>query len=689
MRATTILVGAIAILTSRPAWSQSQSRRVALIIANSRYVRPEDRLAGPPNDAAILQRALKDIGFVGPDGSAGSMVVGDVTREQLQNQVIRFSEALAKAGPQALGFLYYAGHGFGEVNGDNYMLPVDVDAHAADAKDRSVGMAKLQQWLQARRSGDVPYIIVVLNACRSKDAAGDFRMTLLHEPPPGMLFAMSTGAGQTASDSDVYATALADKLNSPGITFAQLFDEVMQDVATRSGNTQVPLAVSKIHAPVCPKSCGDPRKDLAGEGVTWTIDSFFEAVRRGDLPVVKKFLEGHMATGTNDTHGSSLAVMLAQNKTNAASMLDLLLRGGVDIEAEYSMWAADAPQTRTLLGRAIEAENLLLLKALLAHKARTDKLMQTYGAMGTTVNIYPLAAAIYLEHFEVAKVLLDGGTDPSTGDYAAYREARAHVEKRRLQPPLPPLLQDILARTAPPDKVRRRVEAGLRLRAVERELNEVGLAAIWTMRGSDHTRLQKRYDALQVERAQLQDELGIARKPSTPVPTSPVAPTSPPVAAPAPAKHAARPGTRPNLDPRNLGAVYPGETWRVATVNEYSWLQDEWCFPTLPDFKSRFRIAHDGLETQHKGTTPNHFVTEWIPAQVFVSNRGKLRIVYDRDSEWPSSFVTFSPRKTAEWQQSERYENDDGSVRSGNPRLVLSCRRCKVDEDQGTYTCSH
>jgi hypothetical protein len=51
--------------------------------------------------------------------------------------------------------------------------------------------------------------------------------------------------------------------------------------------------------------------------------------------------------------------------------------------------------------------------------------------------------------------------------------------------------------------------------------------------------------------------------------------------------------------------------------------------------------------------------------------------------------VEFSPRKTAEWNENERYENDDGSVHSGKPRLVLSCRRCKVDEDQGTYTCSH
>jgi len=80
-------------------------------------------------------------------------------------------------------------------------------------------------------------------------------------------------------------------------------------------------------------------------------------------------------------------------------------------------------------------------------------------------------------------------------------------------------------------------------------------------------------------------------------------------------------------------------------------------------------------------------VSAWVKTQVYISNRGKLRVIHDQRSDWPSSFIAFSPTKTAEWHENERYESDDGSIQSGNARLVLSCKRCRVDGDQGTYVC--
>jgi len=135
-----------------------------------------------------------------------------------------------------------------------------------------------------------------------------------------------------------------------------------------------------------------------------------------------------------------------------------------------------------------------------------------------------------------------------------------------------------------------------------------------------------------------------------------------------------------------LAGSYPNEIWRAATPDEVSWLAGEWCYPSLRDFRTRFRIAGGTLQRQNEGRNPKPFRTEWTNTKVYASNTGLLRIAHD-DPNMPASIVNVTSGKTAEWRESERYVNEDGTTRSGQSRLVLSCTRCRLSRDGTTYAC--
>lgn len=135
----------------------------------------------------------------------------------------------------------------------------------------------------------------------------------------------------------------------------------------------------------------------------------------------------------------------------------------------------------------------------------------------------------------------------------------------------------------------------------------------------------------------------------------------------------------------DLPDSFPGESWKKAKLSDFDWLQDEWCYPGMPDFRIQFRVTNGMLEQQNRISGRDAHVTEWVQPKVYISNRGVLRLMYEND--WPGDYIDFVPKKTAEWHEYVRYANADGSITAGHERLVLSCRRCRVGKD-GTYSCS-
>src|SRR5262249_33677336 len=116
---TIVLRSAVCLLTLLLLHSAALAeKRVALLIGNEAYASVIGRLANPRNDVALLEQALKGLGFevvTVPDAGLGAL-------HQAINTYARRAQA---AGPSAVGFFYYSGHGASDGT-TNYLIPVDV-----------------------------------------------------------------------------------------------------------------------------------------------------------------------------------------------------------------------------------------------------------------------------------------------------------------------------------------------------------------------------------------------------------------------------------------------------------------------------------------------------------------------------------------------------------------------------------
>src|SRR5262249_55109456 len=78
--------------------------RIALLVGNQAYDAEIGRLNNPLNDVALLHHALKQIGFE-------VTVVTDAGYGDMARAINAHARRLRDAGPGAIGFLYYSGHG--------------------------------------------------------------------------------------------------------------------------------------------------------------------------------------------------------------------------------------------------------------------------------------------------------------------------------------------------------------------------------------------------------------------------------------------------------------------------------------------------------------------------------------------------------------------------------------------------
>ena len=112
---------ALVILTLAATPAAQAEKRIALLIGNQGYTSEIGRLANPHNDVALLEKSLKSLGFE-------VAVERDTSLGTLTRAVNAYARKLRLAGPNAVGFFYYSGHGAAD-GGTNYLIPVDVDQH--------------------------------------------------------------------------------------------------------------------------------------------------------------------------------------------------------------------------------------------------------------------------------------------------------------------------------------------------------------------------------------------------------------------------------------------------------------------------------------------------------------------------------------------------------------------------------
>jgi hypothetical protein len=214
--------------------------RVALLIGNSDY-RSLEKLRNPKSDVIHVRRELNKHGF-------STTVLYDGTKDQIAEAVSLFRDE-AKGADWAL--FYFAGNGF-EVNGVNYMVPVDAVIDPA-RRQLDATLLRLDTVFEAVKEAKT-LRLVVADACRDDpfssapsslaSRAHHFKVT---EPPPGIVVAYSTRSGETALDGDgvlsPYAQSLIKALQAPGIEIDKVFRRVGADVAEATQGKQRPIVM--------------------------------------------------------------------------------------------------------------------------------------------------------------------------------------------------------------------------------------------------------------------------------------------------------------------------------------------------------------------------------------------------------------------------------------------------------------
>jgi len=225
------IVGLLAILAG-PAEAQAPARH-ALLIGNQAYTGEIGALTNPHNDVALMETALKTLGFT-------VTVVRDARLGATNIAINRYLRTLAAAGPGAVGFFYYSGHGAADGT-TNYLIPVDATStDTAELWDQSLRLGEITRRLKVE-AGNATHF-VVFDACRNslklrepgKRTIVQAKGFRAERQEVGMLISYATAEGELASDvgqgAGPYAKVLAEEIVMPGVEAVTMFRNVQRRV---------------------------------------------------------------------------------------------------------------------------------------------------------------------------------------------------------------------------------------------------------------------------------------------------------------------------------------------------------------------------------------------------------------------------------------------------------------------------
>jgi uncharacterized caspase-like protein len=225
--------------------------RLALLIGNSAYSRSDTlpQLKNPSNDARDIAAALKENGF------SNVAVVLDADYRTMRAAITQFGDDLRKAGSQAVGLFYYAGHGV-EHLGNNYLVPLGTKI--GSPKDLEFDTIDAQRVLAYMEEAGNAVNIVVLDACRdnpfpqlnkfrsSSNVGGLAQM----RAPTGSFIAFAAAPGQKASDGEgkngLFTQHFLESLRQPNSNIDAVFTRVTAAVTEKTARAQVPWKQSSL-----------------------------------------------------------------------------------------------------------------------------------------------------------------------------------------------------------------------------------------------------------------------------------------------------------------------------------------------------------------------------------------------------------------------------------------------------------
>ena len=217
--------------------------RIALVIGNSSYSSTA-QLDNPANDARLITSSLQKVGF---------QVFGhtDLQQKAMRRAVSAFARKITDAGPDTMALFFFAGHGL-QVDGVNYLLPVDADVRA-EADVPVEGISANDVFATLRAAG-AKVNIIILDACRNnpfKAAARSMSRGLARMvAPAGSIISYATAPGRVAADGEgnnsPFSEALARVILTPNLTVEQVFKKVRISVHEKTEGAQLPTEESQL-----------------------------------------------------------------------------------------------------------------------------------------------------------------------------------------------------------------------------------------------------------------------------------------------------------------------------------------------------------------------------------------------------------------------------------------------------------
>lgn len=231
-----------------PHHAGAETGRVALVIGNGDYDASIGPLRNPSNDAKLMARTLKRLGF------AVTLAV-DVDQKEMKRHIRDFGQALRNSGPEGIGLFYYAGHGL-QGDGENYLLPIGAAIEAeGDVELEAISAdSVLAQMQYAHNSVN----LVFLDACRNNPLSRGFRSTerglARVDAPRGSFVGYSTAPGEVsvdgAGENSPYTLALAEEMLRPGAAIEEVHRAVRLKVLAATNEQQTPWDSSSLTATV-------------------------------------------------------------------------------------------------------------------------------------------------------------------------------------------------------------------------------------------------------------------------------------------------------------------------------------------------------------------------------------------------------------------------------------------------------
>lgn len=226
--------------------------RMALVISQTEYRSASlSRVSSAESEATGIADALIATGF---DVTQARNLV----KSQLDAELDAFRKKVDLAGPDAIGFVYYTGHGIQnpETN-ESFLLGIDSEIEVPSDLARFGVSLDMQRDLFAATGAKA--VFMVFDACRNVPSLPGFKAATKGlsrtSAQTNMLIAYATDAGDVAQEG-LYAPVLANEIRRPTLNSGEAFLNTQLIVAQQSGERQRPWTDNKIYKTICFAGCG-------------------------------------------------------------------------------------------------------------------------------------------------------------------------------------------------------------------------------------------------------------------------------------------------------------------------------------------------------------------------------------------------------------------------------------------------